>query len=143
MEDLQQRVADQIAGLFSAGEHVSGELFVGGGDSYPVGVGGRAADVFALFEGPLVLGEFVQTSEEVFEGVVVWESGLVGSGVALKHSGFDMPVLQCAGDDSAGAAPDEPGESSPESGQVQGASWISGNAVDAATGAVGVDPGDE
>ncbi|MFE4997839.1 hypothetical protein ACFRH4_42255 [Streptomyces mirabilis] len=71
--DLQERVSQQVAGLAIAGQDVPGELAGGCGDAVAVGVGGGAADVFAVVEGLGVVGEDLQAVEPVLEGIFVGE----------------------------------------------------------------------
>ncbi|MBB5926476.1 hypothetical protein [Streptomyces echinatus] len=79
MEDLQQEIAEKIAGLVFAGQDVSGELAAGRVHALAVGAGGGAADVLAVAEGLFVCGQDLDAIEPVLEGVYVGEAGFVGA----------------------------------------------------------------
>ena len=99
-EDLQERVGDQVVGVFGVGQDAAGELLLGGVDAMLVVVCGWAADVFALCELAVVLGEGVEAEEPVLVGVLVGEAGVVGAGVAEGDLDVQVAVLDRAGDEA-------------------------------------------
>lgn len=77
--DLQELVAQQVAGLTIAGQDAAGELPAGCGDPVAVGVGGGTADMLSLGECLFVFRQVLQAVEPVLEGVFVGETRLVGA----------------------------------------------------------------
>jgi hypothetical protein len=78
--------------------------------------------------------------------VLVGEPGGVGPGVAQGEPGLHVPILDCAGDQPAGAAHDVPGERAAEPGGCEvPARRVGGDLLGGppAGGAVAVDPDDQ
>ncbi|MCX4682006.1 hypothetical protein OG413_43250 [Streptomyces sp. NBC_01433] len=61
--DLQQWIAEQVAGMALFGEHAADEFAVGGRDAVPVRVGGGAAEVFTVGEGLFVVAKALDAVE--------------------------------------------------------------------------------
>ncbi|MGW0633098.1 hypothetical protein [Streptomyces sp. NPDC002758] len=73
-ENLQVGVGEQGVSLAGGAQDAAGELG-GGGDAVTVGVGGGAADVFAVLESFVGFGEVFEAGEPLLEGQVVGEPG--------------------------------------------------------------------
>jgi hypothetical protein len=71
-ENMQVGVGKQGVGFAGGAQDTAGELG-GGGDAVTVGVGGGAADVFAVLEPFVGFGEVFEAGESFLEGQVVGE----------------------------------------------------------------------
>lgn len=108
-EDLQVGVGEHCGGVAGVAKDAAGEAG-GRGDALAVGVGGGAADVLAVLEAVVGVGEGVEAGEPFLEDEVVGESGGVAAGVAEGDAGVDVTVLDGGGDQPAWSADDEPGQ---------------------------------
>src|SRR3984893_15375050 len=120
-----------------------GELRRGCTDPTEVGLRRWARHVLTGGQRALVSGQLIQPGQEIFEGVFVGEPRVVVAGVALNQPGMHVTVLDRAGDQTSGAAPNKPRQGAPEPRNIQPATRIQWDRRHSTTRAVVVDPADE